>query len=282
MRSYAKVNIGLLLLDKRNDGYHDIITVFQQIDLYDDITIEKIPSSVKITSTGFTIPLDEKNLAVKAFQLFKKKSDVQGGIRIHINKKIPVESGLGGGSSNAAVTLMTVNQLWDNKISTDEIYEIAIEIGSDVPFFIKGGTRLGQGRGEILKPIHIPSNYWVILLCPDIQINTGWAYNQSKITLTNEEKMTKFIAIFNNFSYRSLREHVKNDLESCVFKRHPVLRELKEMMYKKDAFYAGMSGSGSSIYGLFTDKKKAEAAKLFFINKYSVHALICRPIIKDV
>jgi len=276
--SYAKINMGLLILNKRNDGYHNIATVFQQIDLHDDVTLRKIPDAIRIISTDPALPLDRNNLVYRAFELVQSKLGFKGGIEIRIEKRIPMGSGLGGGSSNAAATLVGVNRLWGEKLSLSELEEMAAEIGSDVPFFITGGTALGQGKGEILTPLKWSTDWWVVLVYPGIGVSTSWAYRKAKIILTKEEKFTKFRSVFKKYDPHALRQILKNDLEGVVFRRHPILRTIKEAMYKRDAFYASMSGSGSSIYGLFFRREQAEAAQAFFSIKQGMTTFLCRPI----
>ncbi len=278
IHSYAKINLGLLLLDKRKDGYHNIATIFQQIDLYDTMTFQKRSSGIEITTTNSTIPLNKDNLAFKSFQLFQKKIAVQEGLEINIKKSIPIGGGLGGGSSNAASTLLAANHLWGNPLSDMELNRIATDLGSDVPFFLKGGTAFGEGRGEILTPLRWQTNYWIVLTCPPFGVSTSWAYNQAKITLTKDEKFAKFISILERYNPHALKENFQNELEGVVFRRHPILREIKEQMYQRDAFYAGMSGSGSSIYGLFFERRQAEAAITFFSVQKDLSTYLCRPI----
>jgi len=276
--SYAKINLGLLLLREREDGYHDIVTVFQQIDLHDEITMKKTPSGVRVSSTYPSLLLDEDNLVCRAFRLFQSRLHLKEGAEIHIRKNIPVGAGLGGGSSNAAVTLAGANQLWEKRLPRVELEEMAAEVGSDVPFFLLGGTALGQGRGEILTPLRWSTDYWIVLVCPRIRVSTSWAYSQVRIALTKEEKFAKFRSIFESFTPHALRETLVNDLEGVVFRRHPVLRKLKEQMYQRDAFYASMSGSGSSVYGLFLRREQAEAARTFFSVQEGMTTFLCRPV----
>ena len=275
--SYAKINLGLRLLRKREDGYHDIATVFQQIDLHDRITFQRTRGPIRITSSHPGLPLTEENLIHRAFTLFQETLGIRGGLEAHVHKQIPVGAGLGGGSSNAAVTLTAANRLWGTKLRPDDLAKIAAQIGSDVPFFLRGGTALGQGRGEILAPLVWLTDYWVVLVYSGIHVSTTWAYRQAKINLTKEEKFTKFRAIFEKKPVHALRKTLKNDLEGVVFRRHPVLRELKEKMYKRDAFYASMSGSGSSVYGLFFHQEDAEKAVNFFSAEEGITVFLCRP-----
>jgi len=281
MRSYAKVNLGLQLLRKREDGYHDIATVFQQINFFDDLYLKKTSSSINVKCSDPAIPLDSRNLTVKAFEIFRERAGISDGVEIYIQKRIPPDSGLGGGSSNAATTLIMANRLWKTRLSQRQLLDMAQEIGSDVPFFILGGTVLGEGRGEKLTPFRLPRRFWIVLLCPRIRVSTPWAYREAKIALTNEEKMTKFRAIFSDFNSQTLQDCLKNDLEDSVFQRHPILREMKELLYKRDAFYASMSGSGSSLYGLFNGRVAAQKARDSFQSQKEVDVVLCQPIRKD-
>jgi 4-diphosphocytidyl-2-C-methyl-D-erythritol kinase len=276
--SYAKINLGLLLLSKRNDGYHDIVTVFQQISLHDDIVFRKTERDIHITCSDPMIPSDDNNLIWQAFQLFRTRARIRKGIDVQVKKRIPSGAGLGGGSSNAAVTLLAANQLWRKPFSSDQLKEMACEIGSDVPFFLLGGTALGCGRGEILSPLLWGDKWWILLVCPGIHVSTSWAYKRARITLTKQEKFTKFKSIFNTYIPRTLRSDLINELEGVVFKRHPALRTIKEKLFERDAFYASMSGSGASVYGLFSQKEKVEKAKMFFDKKKNMKTFVCRPI----
>jgi 4-diphosphocytidyl-2-C-methyl-D-erythritol kinase len=279
LKSYAKINLGLSLLKKRLDGYHDIITVFQAIDLHDSLTFKRTHSSTfRLTSTGIPIPLNEDNLVHRAFRVFQNRMHVEGGLEIRVEKRIPTGGGLGGGSSNAAVTLTAMDLLWDTRLIPPDLEFMAMEIGSDVPFFIRGGAAIGEGRGERLTPIDLHWDCWVLLVCPAISVSTAWAYSQARIGLTKDEKLTKFRSIFQNNAMRSLRGSLENELEGVVFKRHPLLRLFKEDMYKWDAFYASMSGSGSSVFGLFDRLEQAEAARSFFMVDKRVKTFLCRPI----
>jgi 4-diphosphocytidyl-2-C-methyl-D-erythritol kinase len=278
LKSYAKINLGLVLLKKRNDGYHDIATVFQQIDLYDALTFQPRESGISLQCSGFPVPCDEKNLAYRAFKLFSERGPFSGGIGIGIEKRIPAGAGLGGGSSNAAVTLIAANQICGRPFKEKDLERLAAEIGSDVPFFICGGTALGLGRGEILEPLQIPGDFYIVLLLPDLAVSTAWAYGESRIALTKVEKLAKFRAIFEKFSPQALKNHLVNELEDVVFKRHPELYELKQELYKRDAFYASMSGSGSTVYGLFGEKRVAESAVSHFSRQTGLAVHLCRPI----
>lgn len=282
LNSFSKINLGLELVSKREDGFHDIVTVFQLIDLHDRIRFKKTSGDIHLSSTDPDIPQDRSNLAVQAFLLFKEKTGITDGIDIHIEKTIPAGGGLGGGSSNAATTLIAANYLWQKNLKKHQLQKMAVTLGADVSFFLEGGTALGTGKGDILEKIKLPADYWVLLICPGIHISTQWVYERAKITLTKQEKLTKFRSIFENYDPHALHGSLVNELESVVFGRHPVLGSYKEQLYERDAFYAGMSGSGSTIYGLFSDKIRAEKARKFFSIERGINTFLCRPILSSL
>jgi len=277
LKSYAKINIGLNIIKKREDGYHQIVTLLQQIDLHDEITFEKSGKEITITITDSDVPAGPDNLILRAFDLVRERFKIDEGLRVHLKKTIPVGSGLGGGSSNAAATLVAANIMWKLNLSITELENIAATIGSDVPFFIRGGTMLATGRGEILTPVKIEKDWLALVVSPQIHISTKWAYSRSKIALTKDENFTKFKLLFKRFDPQYLRFNIKNDFEEVVFKRHPLLLTIKEKLYEKGAFYASLSGSGSSVYGLFNQSDKAEEAVEFFSIEQRMKSFLCRP-----
>ena len=282
LHSYAKINIGLRLLGKRKDGYHDIETIFQLIDLNDTLVFKRLQSdSVQLSCSDSSIPLDKANLVYQAFIHYRKMMQIEGGVNVAIEKRIPAGGGLGGGSSNAAATLQACELLWNKSTPKHVLHRMAFEIGSDVPFFLSGGTALGKGRGEDLTPLILADEFWIVLVCPGFSVSTKWAYSQSKIGLTNTQKIGTLRALFNETKVHTWRESAVNELESVVFTRHPELQRIKTQFYEKDAFYASMSGSGSTMYGLFHNRTAAESAVTFF-SKYKMHVLLARPISNQI
>lgn len=274
--AHAKINLGLLILNKRPDGYHNIATFFQEISLHDTLHIVKAGKGIKISCSDPDLPLDESNLVWQVFEQFRKAAGISGGIEIHIDKVIPQGGGLGGGSSDGAAVLRAANELWGTGLSREKLAEIGASVGSDVPFFIYGGSMLGEGRGEVLTAIPALANYYIVLICPGIHVSTAWAYSRSRIALTKEEKFTTFRALFPGLDPASFRANLVNEFEEIVFSEFPVLDTMKQQLYDSGAFYAGMSGSGSTMFGLFTGMKAAEkAGDLFSADGQRVH--ICRP-----
>jgi len=253
--AYAKINLGLNILHKRKDGYHEIETIFQQISLADKIEIMKIAGAEKkilIECAHPLVPNNEKNICYVAASLLLNKFGISQNFKIKITKNIPVGAGLGGGSSDAAVVLIGLNQICQLDLTQVELQDIAHKIGADVSFFIYGGTMLATGIGEILEPVKLPLNYQCVLIYPDISISTPWVYKNFKISLTNTKKNFKLASLF--FRQIQLEEFgclFKNDLEDVVFPAYPKISELKTKLLDTGALFASMSGSGSSVFGIF-------------------------------
>lgn len=250
-RARAKINLGLNVIAKRADGFHDIETIFYPIELSD--TLHFNPSNIFIFSSDKPeLTADaEDNLIVKAVRKLEAYCGNDLRVHIHLEKKIPTGAGLGGGSSDAASTLLTLNELLQLNIPLNELSEMALQLGSDVPFFLKPIPALGEGRGEILTPFPLSLNgYYLLLVNPGIHINTGWAYS----LITPEKKSKPLSALEYNsalLNFITIRNILSNDFEWPVLKRHPEIGEIKEQMNTHHAVYSQMSGSGSSVYGIF-------------------------------
>ena len=254
----SKINIGLNIIGKRNDGYHDIETVFYPIAVKD--ALEIIPSAASDTDIIFTSsgnPISgniDENLCVKAYRLLKKDFPEVPSVKMHLHKNIPMGAGLGGGSSDGASVLMLLNKKFDLNISEEKLIEYALILGSDCPFFIKNKPCLAKGRGENLKEINLDlSKYKIMVVHPGIHVNTAEAFAQ--IDPTNYSPAGSLeSAIQNDISeWKSL---IKNDFEESVFQKHPEIKEIKNAMYETGAVYTSMSGSGSSVYGIFPQDMK--------------------------
>ncbi|MDP6628120.1 MAG: 4-(cytidine 5'-diphospho)-2-C-methyl-D-erythritol kinase [Candidatus Marinimicrobia bacterium] len=260
--SNSKVNIGLKVLNQRDDGYHNIYTVFQELDFGDSITIEKTDSGCTIKSNVDWIPTDKSNICHKAYSAIKTKFPDLGGISIHIEKNVPIGSGLGGGSANAAAVLKGINELYGLGLSNSELKNIGASVGADVPFFIGGGTQLGEGIGDklTLLPSHIQGRY--LLVIPDVSISTPWAYSELINKLNSEELMPNFVGFFSG-DYASLKIF-ENDFERIVIPAYPEIGAIKRKLLELGARFASLSGSGSTVYGIFDEDASAKEAELFF------------------
>lgn len=246
----CKINLGLHIIRKRSDGYHDLETVFYPLSLQD--ALEIVPQQpgmetvLNISGSSLAIPAQE-NICLKAWQLLKKDFSRLPEVRIHLHKVIPSGAGLGGGSSDGAFTLLLLNRKFSLGLEEKELIRYALLLGSDCPFFVVNRPSLAQGRGEILEHCTIDlSPYTVIVINPGIHIATGWAFSQLK-PLSHRRSMSGIISQ----PIQQWRQDLVNDFEEVVFPVHDEVRQLKETLYEKGAIYASMSGSGSSVYGIF-------------------------------
>lgn len=248
----AKINIGLRITGKRNDGFHNLQTIFLPVALYDALEIipDRNNNQNSFVQTGIVIDgKNTDNLVVKAVEIIRQNYSAVPAVKIHLHKAIPVGAGLGGGSSDAAFALKLMNQLFQLKIDSSTLEKYALQLGSDCPFFINNKTAAATGRGEVLKEVAINlHNYHLLLIHPGIPINTGWAFSQ--INSYSQE------INFNNSipPLAEWQEFFSNDFEVPVFKAFPVLQEIKEKLYENGALFAAMSGTGSVVYGIFKNK----------------------------
>ena len=255
--SHAKINLGLQVLNKREDGYHNLHSLFMEIDLADELSFREA-SELKLGIEGADLPLDENNLITKAYRLIRSKvEDVQSEYSIHLKKKIPIGGGLGGGSSNAATVLTTLNKLWELNLTEDELENMSKSLGADVPFFIRGGIQLIEGIGDLLSPIDPApmKDLQFILVIPPIHISTPWAYRALNKTLQPDKSRPKFAPLSRPMNW----ELFDNDFERIIYETYPEIRETKVNLQKAGALYAGLSGSGSTVFGVFDNLQKAKS-----------------------
>ncbi len=266
--SYAKVNLYLNVLFKRQDGYHEIDTLFERIGLADEITLTAAKKGIKITTNSKIIPKGPKNLAYRAAKLLKDKYKIEKGLVIHIQKDIPVAAGLGGGSSNAAAVLMGLNKHWNLRLSRKKLIELGSVLGSDVPFFLlEEPLARGTGRGEILKKIHAPRiKIWHCLIKPSFGISTKKAYQSlDQSSLTPKKANVKMLLHSIQKGQSSVLEKLlTNSLEGALNKRVTEILEIKKLLLRHGACASLLSGSGPTVFGIFSSQKKALAAASFF------------------
>lgn len=265
-KAYAKINLTLDVLGKREDGYHEVAMVMQSIALHDDLAIEKTVSGISLSIEGANLPLDENNLCYKAAQLMIEEFKITEGVKIHLTKKIPSEAGLGGGSSDAAAVMRSMNKLFSLNVSTDKLEELGEKIGSDVPFCISGGTQFATGRGEVLQKLADFPKTSLVLAKPKIAISTPWAYKtydeMSNITHPNNEAM--ILALERGDKSEMLRQ-MGNVLEVVAREKYPEIEDYKQIMQDAGATFAQMTGSGSVVFAFAENEnaanKIAEAMK---------------------
>lgn len=259
IKALAKINIGLDVISKREDGFHNLNTLFYPIlDLYDTITIER-SDRFEFICDAKNIPSDNSNLIVQAAKLLEKVSGKIITAKIELKKYIPSQAGLGGGSSDAAATLISLNEMFQLGIKHEEMLQLALELGSDVPFFIKAKPAIGRSRGEQLEQLDFYIEEPILIVNPGINISTKEAF--SSIEINNITTDYKSILFEEKLDYSRCRAVVKNDFEKSVFSKYPKLQEIKRLFYENGALFALMSGTGSTMYGIFPDIYTAERTK---------------------
>ena len=263
--SPAKINLGLNVVRKRDDGYHDLETIFVPIMLSDRITFYK-SDKLNLKSDSDILNKLSDNLILKAIRLLENISMTKIQLDIYLEKLIPIGGGLGGGSSNAASTLKAINKMFDLRLNFKKLSELALELGSDVPFFLNPVASYAESRGEILYPLNIELPYPILIINPRIKIDTAWAFK--KIKPCKPFKNLRDIFQEGSFDLYNLKEYVKNDFEEIVFNEFPELKKLKAELFRQGAQFALMSGTGSTVYGIFSNLQKAYWAEEYFKQNY--------------
>jgi 4-diphosphocytidyl-2-C-methyl-D-erythritol kinase len=259
--SPAKINLFLKILGERSDGYHEIQTLMQLVDLADEILLREAEAGIELRVAGLAtgVPESEENLVWRAARLVLQQMGRGGGVSISLYKRIPVGGGLGGGSSNAAATLWGMRALLGLSIPMSQLRDWALLLGSDVPFFLTSGCALAEGRGEVLREVRL-ARRWAVIIFPGFGISTKWAYSQKKFKLTKGGRKDKNIPLPTVLSGEGIRQPYTNDLEEVVREKYPLINDLKAALLDSGAKMALMSGSGSSVYGIFDDRERAKEA----------------------
>ena len=274
LNSYAKINIGLKIIDQRNDNYHNIETVFQELQFHDIITLTKTNEGCQLSSNNIDLPTDSSNTCFQAYLRLKKEFPNIKGVNIYVNKNIPMRAGLGGGSSNAASTIIGINNLYDIGLKKTQLINISESIGADVPFFIEGGVQRGQGVGDKLTPLNIKLPYTILLVFPNSVVDTRWAYSQIRNKLEIPVKAVNFADLIEKDIIPF--QLFENDFEKIVFSTYPEIGVIKSKLLDCNARFASLSGSGSTVFGLFNDEADATSAQLLFSE--SNKAIITQPL----
>jgi len=267
LKAFAKVNLGLEVLRRREDDYHEIETILQTIDLADELSFSPRKEEISIKCQPPLLPSDSSNLVYRASHLIKERFKVDKGVHISLNKRIPLGAGLGGGSSDAASTLIGLNIFWRLNLAHIDLFSLAKEIGSDVPFFLTGGTALARGRGELIEPLpHLPPAFFVLIF-PPFSISTEWAYKNLKLRLTEKSEYIKIIRKgIEEGNLKKVAQNLYNRLEEVVFANHPILKEIKDGLISAGVLGAVMSGSGSTIFGIVAQREDLSRIKRKFSN----------------
>ena len=274
IKSYAKVNLGLKILDLLPDNYHSIFTIMQEINLYDTIQIYKNNTSkLTIDCQGpVLVPNTNDNLCIKAAKLIFKNYNINHGLNISLIKNIPIGAGLGGGSSNAAAILCALNDIFSLNIHNNELHELAFKLGCDVPFFINGGIQISEGKGEKLTKLNLDlTNYIFLLVFPNFNVSTKWAYSFFKNDLPKTFDCNKFRSFQDGLDW----ELFENDFENIIKSTYPEVVEIRKILKSQSSLFISLSGSGSTMFGVFEDFLKADIA---YHQLKTYHCHIAKPI----
>ncbi len=258
-RAYAKVNLGLEVLFRREDGYHELRTILQTVDLCDHLSFESRSSGIELDLPDLSLPTGSENLVVRAAELLAERVDRTVGVRIELDKRIPVGRGLGGGSSDAAVTLLALNELWQAGLSYRGLSGLSAELGMDVPFFLFGGTALGVGRGDEIFPLAHQVDVPIVLILPDFAISTAAAYRN--LILTKRKSSLKLHSFASSsFGGGNGLLDLTNDLEAATREHLSSISGYKQILLELGAVASLMSGSGSAVFGIFDDEVVSRSA----------------------
>ena len=259
IKAYAKINISLDVVGKKDNGYHLLKMVMQNIDIYDIINIKKKDRGISISCNKKFVPVDERNIAYKAAKLFSENYNIVEGVHIDIKKDIPIAAGLAGGSSDAAAVLKAMRNMFQVAADDEELMKIGLKLGADVPYCIKGGTALCEGIGEVITPLKPFQGCILVLVKPPFGVSTKDVYSELDIKkIINHPDTEGIIRAMSEYDLRSVGGKLKNVLENVTLRKHKIIRDIKSNMHIHGAVGTLMSGSGPSTYGLFDDMLKAQ------------------------
>lgn len=281
-KAYGKINIGLDVLRKRNDGYHEVKMIMQTVSLYDRITITRHKNSSGIvleTNLNF-LPTNENNIVYKAAKLLKDELGLSDGLSIKLEKHIPVAAGMAGGSTDAATTLELINTMYSLNLSKEDLMKRAVTLGADVPYCILKGTALCEGIGEILTPIKPLMPCYILIVKPPIYVSTKFVYEHLKINeLKSHPDIDGIVSAISAGNLETMSQKMGNVLEFVTENNYPVISSIKKLMIQNGAISSLMSGSGPTVFGIYDDEEKINQAATFFKTNYpSYRTYVTKPI----
>ena len=281
-RAWAKINLGLCVLGRRDDGFHEIRSIMQTIDLGDTLQFYPAPGSTsRMSCNDPGLSTGEDNLVMRAVRLFGTHVEASVDFHLHLDKLIPRGAGLGGGSADAAATLRGLNTVTGARLAEDTLLELAEQLGSDVPFLLNGGTALVRGRGEIVETIEFQgTDLHYVLVYPEVEISTAWAYGQLRPPLTISSAYRRFLDSVSGgrVDSRELLEVVENDFQPLVERANPIVAEVADHVRRAGARVCSMSGTGSAVYGIFDDRNAASQA-CDGLKAKGFRSFFCRPVL---
>lgn len=260
-KAYAKINLGLDVLRKRPDGYHELRMVMQTVGIYDVLSFQKSRDGIQVITSHKELPCDKENLIYRAAELIRETYGIQEGVTITLQKNIPIAAGMAGGSTDAAAVFHGMKELFGLSMSIGDMQKLGVKIGADVPYCIVGGSMLSEGIGEILTPLPAPPDVHLLVAKPDINVSTGFVFrNLHADTLSFHPDIDGMVRALKDGDLKGITDKMGNVLETVTMKEYPVIEQIKEEMIKQGAENALMSGSGPTVFGIYRDRTKAQQA----------------------
>ncbi len=260
-KAYGKINLGLDVLSKRPDGYHELKMVMQTVGIYDVLTFQKNEGSIRISTDHKELPEDKGNLIYQAAELIRETYGISEGVTITLQKNIPIAAGMAGGSTDAAAVFHGMNELFGLSMSLDDMKKLGVRIGADVPYCIMGGSALSEGIGEILTPLPAPPEAHLLIAKPDINVSTGFVFKNLQVdTLPFHPDIDGMARSLKEGDLKGITDRMANVLETVTMKTYPVIGRIKEEMIKQGAENALMSGSGPTVFGIYREEEMAKKA----------------------
>lgn len=263
LKAYGKINIGLDVIRKREDGYHDLDMIMQTVGVYDDVIISREDGTqtyeIEVSTDADILPNDKGNLAFMAAKVLMEAYDIKSKVKIHINKRIPIAGGMAGGSADCAAVLRGVNQLFQLGLTDEQLQEYGVKLGADVPYCIVGGTKRAQGIGEILTDLPTPPKCYVIMAKPDAFVSTKFVYSHIRpAQIENHPDIDGIIESIKAGDLYGMCEKIANVMEDVTIPEYPIIQKVKDILKSNGAVNALMSGSGPTVFGIYDDEEKAK------------------------
>ncbi|MBQ8822472.1 MAG: 4-(cytidine 5'-diphospho)-2-C-methyl-D-erythritol kinase [Lachnospiraceae bacterium] len=260
-KAYAKINLGLDVVRKLENGYHEVRMIMQTVGLFDVLTLEKRSAGITVSTDNGELPTDENNLIYKAAKLMFEKHGITDGVHIHLEKNIPIAAGMAGGSTDAAATFIGINELFELGDSEEDLRELGVKVGADVPYCIMGGTALAEGIGEVLTRLPAPPEAYLVVAKPDINVSTKFVYEHiDSEGVEHHPDIDGMIEALEQQNLDGIVARLENVLEAVTVKAHPVITEIKKTLNENGAMGSLMSGSGPTVFGVFASEEKAQKA----------------------
>lgn len=260
--AYGKINLGLDVLRRREDGYHEVKMIMQMVDICDTLTFtSREDDEIHIVTDHGSVPCDEHNLIYKAAMILFEETGRQIGVDVELTKRIPVAAGMAGGSTDAAVALLALNEMLGLPLTRERLSEIAVRVGADVPYCVMGGTALSEGIGEKLTPLPAPPEAYLVIAKPDIEVSTAFVYKNLKLeTIDRHPDIDGMVKALYEGRLEGITDRMENLLETVTIPAYPVIRTIKEICRQEGAYNALMSGSGPTVFAVYKEKEKAQRA----------------------